>query len=77
MGWNDPRSPVQAHLREGFPMFPRRKGQHPRKVYYSNDSLIAAWELAKAKIHRDRLLASLQSKPECGQSYASARSLRR
>jgi len=62
MCWKNPRSPVQAHLREAFPMYPRRNGQHPRKVYYTNDQLINLWELAKAKEFRERLLARLEGR---------------
>jgi hypothetical protein len=77
MGWKDSRAPVRAHLREFFPMFPRRKGQHPRKVYYSNDSLITAWELTKAKAHYQSLTAKLQRKEERRESHVSAPGLRR
>ena len=69
MGWKDPRAPVRAHLLEAFPMFTRRKGQHPRKVYYTSDELINLWHLAKANAHRDQLLAKFEEKLNVDQSH--------
>ena len=62
MGWADPRTPIRALKREGFLMIRRRRGKHPRPVWYSNSDLIRAWMIAKAKADREMLLKREQAK---------------
>ena len=57
LGWKDPKTPIRAMKREGFLMFRRRRGSHPRLVWYTNSGLVHAWMIAKAKVERERVLA--------------------
>ena len=41
-------------------MYRRRKGKHPKPVWYTNDQLITAWEIAQCKVAREALLAKEQ-----------------
>ena len=56
MGWHHHDTPVRQLKSEGFLMFKRRRGKHPRVYWYTNDSLISAWEIAKCKAERETLL---------------------
>jgi hypothetical protein len=56
MGWKHPTTPVEQLKQNGFLMFKRRRGKYPRLYWYTNDSLIAAYEIARCKADRDRLL---------------------
>jgi hypothetical protein len=57
MGWKDPSTPVRQFRDNGFLMYRRRRGKHPKPVWYTNDQLIAAWEIAQCKLAREALLA--------------------
>jgi len=39
---------LRWHERFGVLMYPRHRG--PRRVWYSNDTLIAAWEMARCRV---------------------------
>jgi len=41
---------------EGFLMLRRRKGGHPRTVWYSNSDLVQGWLISKARLDREMLL---------------------
>jgi hypothetical protein len=56
MGWKHPTTPARQMKQNGFLMFMRRRGKHPRRVWYTNDQLISSWEIARCKADRDRLL---------------------
>jgi hypothetical protein len=44
---------LKWHEHRSFLMYPRRRG--PRTVWYSNDGLISAWEVARCRIaHADK-----------------------
>jgi hypothetical protein len=52
-------------LRFGVPCFLRSDPRCPwRRLYYASESMIAAWELAKAKADNERLRAELEAKAE-------------
>jgi len=55
-GWKHPTTPVRQIKQNGFLMFQRRRGKHPRRIWYTNDQLIAAWEISRCKADRDGLL---------------------
>ena len=57
MGWRDLKTPVRQLKTTAFFMFRRRKGSHPRLVWYTNEALIRHWEVIRVKLERDRLLA--------------------
>ena len=57
MSWKDLNTPVRQFRDNGFLMYRRRKGKYPKKVWYTNDQLIAAWEVAQCKVAREELLA--------------------
>lgn len=63
MGWRSTGTPVKALIRTGFPILLRRRGSHPRLIYYTNDQLITAWEFALVRSQREELL----KKREAGQ----------
>ncbi len=56
VGWKDPRAPLRAMQKEGFLMLRRRKGGHPRTLWYSNSDLVKAWMISKAQMDREWLL---------------------
>jgi hypothetical protein len=57
MGWKDLSTPVRQFRDNGFLMYRRRRGKHPKPLWYTNDQLIAAWEIAQCKVAREALLA--------------------
>ena len=57
MGWRDPKTPVRQLKATGFFMYRRRRGSHPRMMWYTNEGLIWHWELTRVKLDRERLLA--------------------
>jgi hypothetical protein len=60
MGWKDLSTPVRQFRDNGFLMYRRRKGKHPKPVWYTNDQLITAWEIAQCKVAREVLLTKEQ-----------------
>ena len=48
----DRKTVVRFYEREAFPMLTRRRGSHPRRIWWTEESLITAWLLAK--IERER-----------------------
>jgi len=56
MGWRHHSTPVRQMKENGFLMFRRRRGKHPRIYWYTNSSLISAWEVAMCKAAREQLL---------------------
>ena len=66
MGWHHHSTPVRQLKSEGFLMFKRRRGKHPRLWWYSNDSLISAWEIACCKAGREELLERDEQRGESG-----------
>ena len=59
-GWKDLNTAVRQFRDNGFLMYRRRKGKHPKPVWYTNDQLITAWEIAQCKLAREALLAKEQ-----------------
>src|SRR5262245_31870104 len=57
LSWKDLNTPVRQFRDNGFLMYRRRKGKYPKKVWYTNDQLITAWEVAQCKVAREELLA--------------------
>jgi hypothetical protein len=55
MGWRDLRTPVRAFEWEGFPMYKRRRGSHPRLWYFTTTRLVMAWMVARCGMDRERL----------------------
>jgi hypothetical protein len=56
MSWAHPSTvPRQVRL-YGFLAYQRRRGQNPRRYWYTNDQLITAWEIARCKADREKLL---------------------
>ena len=56
MGWGCINTPVRQAKKYGFPMFTRRRGRHPRRIYYTNDALINTWEWTMCKFECQRLV---------------------
>lgn len=56
MDWKHSTTPVRQVKQNGFLMFMRRRGKHPRRIWYTNDQLITAWEIARSKADREALL---------------------
>ncbi len=56
LGWKDERAPFRAFKEEGLPMFKRRHGIHPRKVWFSTTSLVMAWMVSRVRADRQRVL---------------------
>ena len=73
MGWKHPMTPVRQMKLNGFLMFKRRRGKHPRLYWYSNDQLIAALEVACCKADRERLMAAEKEKDEMKSSVNKMR----
>ena len=44
-----PGSILKMYETHGLPILKRRHGMHPRLVWYSCESLLAAWQLSQAK----------------------------
>mgnify|MGYP001574685793 FL=1 len=71
MGWRDPRRPVRQALRDGFPLYVRKKRFGAKDMYYSSEKLIRAWEWTRAQREMERLktlpplesMASMQHNP--------------
>jgi len=55
MNWRDRKTPIKKMLNEGFPMYRRRRGSHPRPVWHTNDGLIARWEWSRVQVELERL----------------------
>ncbi len=53
MGYRSGASAVRLLMKQGFVMYRRRV--HGRLCWYTNDDLIAHWEIAKAKVERGRI----------------------
>ena len=66
MQWKHPTTPVRQMKQSGFLMFMRRRGKHPRRIWYTNDQLIAAWEIARCKADREAFLEADEMKRSIG-----------
>jgi hypothetical protein len=63
----------ELKLRLGVPCFLRSDPRCPwRRLYYSSESMIAAWELAKAKADNERLRTEQEAKTEAKKSALTA-----
>jgi hypothetical protein len=56
IGLRDPRRIKLYILRDGLPAFLRREPRNPlRKAYYSDETLMGAWLMARAISYREEL----------------------
>ena len=62
MGWKDRRAPVRQMIQSGFIMYQRRRGKHPRRIWYTHDGLIQLWEVAMAGAQREQLVERTQAR---------------
>ena len=56
MSWRSQSTPIRQMKANGFLMFRRRRGKHPRIYWYTNSSLISSWQVAMCKADREQLL---------------------
>jgi hypothetical protein len=54
---NRPSTALDWYRRYGIPMYLRRRGNHPRKIWYTHEGLLQKWELVFIKEQREHLLA--------------------
>ena len=47
---------LRLYRHAGLPIWKRRRGSHPRLVWYSYETLLVAWQLAQCKAQRDRMV---------------------
>jgi hypothetical protein len=52
-----PSTALEWYRRYGLPMMLRRRGSHPRKVWYTHEGLLQKWELAFIQRQREELSA--------------------
>ena len=64
MGWRDSRAPVRQMVKNGFLMYQRRRGKHPRRIWYTNENLVGLWETTMAKLQREALLRRMRERNE-------------
>lgn len=58
----------ELKLRLGVPCFLRSDPRCPwRRIYYASESMLTAWELAKARADNERLKGELDAKAESKQ----------
>jgi hypothetical protein len=79
MDWKDLSTPVRQFRDNGFLMYRRRRGKHPKPLWYTNDQLIAAWEIAQCRVAREALLAkdaTLESRAQDQNSSSQIQSKR-
>jgi len=60
MSWRHHSTPINQMKANGFLMFRRRRGKHPRIYWYTNSSLISAWQVAMCKADRERLIEQVK-----------------
>ncbi len=58
MGWKDLRAPVRNLVLYAFPMYKRRRGKHPRQVWFTHERLITLWETQLIRLQRENLKQS-------------------
>jgi hypothetical protein len=56
MGWLHTSTVPRQIRQNGFLAYLRRWGSNPRRYYYTNDTLITAWEIACCRADREKLL---------------------
>ncbi|MEE8302379.1 MAG: hypothetical protein V3S24_08090 [Candidatus Tectomicrobia bacterium] len=65
VGYRDHRRLPHLILQYGLPAFRRRNPKRPPyRIYYSDESMITAWLLARAKLEYERLKAKALEKQE-------------
>ena len=65
LGYRDHRHLATLKLKHDLPAFLRPDPRCPwRRLYYSNESLLTLWELAKSKADTERLWAEQEAKAE-------------
>ena len=62
MGWRGLRVPVRQMIKSGFLMYQRRRGKHPRRIWYTHDGLIQVWEVAIAQVQRAQLVERIHER---------------
>ena len=77
MGWRDRRTPVRQMIQNAFIMYKRRRGKHPRRVWFTHEGLIQLWEVAMVRVQREELLAQLDAKQGTCESHNSGSAIRR
>ena len=45
----------------GLPLLKRRRGSHPRLIWYTNDQLLNLWQVTVVKHQREQILAGADS----------------
>ena len=79
LGFKSAHKLKQFINRYQLPVFPRRHGKRPEKVYYSSESALTAWEIAKGIEYRQALQVRATAKakgtrtPSAKQGYTQAR----
>ena len=54
---NRPGTALEWYRRYSLPIMLRRRGSHPRKIWYTHEGLLQKWELAFIERQREELLA--------------------
>jgi hypothetical protein len=71
MGWGSDVTLYRHIKRLAFPCYRRVDPRCPIRVkLYTNDQLIATWELARAKLYREDLMAREEERAEQHRQYA-------
>jgi len=69
MGWGSLKTPLRQKRLNNFLMYRRRRGSSPRWLWYSNDGLIHAWEIALCQAQRDEMLHKEEKKSTAGGAF--------
>ena len=54
---NRPGTAQEWYRRYSLPIMLRRRGSHPRKIWYTHEGLLQKWELVFTERQREELLA--------------------
>ena len=61
MNWKDRRTPVREMVNHAFLMYKRRRGKHPRRLWYTHEGMIGTWEIVMCQHHREQLIGRLKA----------------
>lgn len=65
LGYKTPSALADLKIRHGLPCYLRADPRNSfRKIYYASEQMILAWQLAKAKLDTDRLIAKREEKEQ-------------
>lgn len=57
LGLARPSTALVWYRRFGLPMMVRRRGSHPRKIWWTHEGLLQKWELVCIERQREEMLA--------------------